>query len=168
MLEDQFWQIVNSSRAKASDCATQTMELQRLLAELPASEILGFDHTFRQKVIEAYRWDLWGIAYLIRGGCSDDSFEYFCYWLIGQGSEAYRKVLANPQAILEYLRNGAGDEEIECEELLYASSDAYKNVTGEEMPLTPMPMPALPEGEEWEEDDLVERFPQVAEKYWID
>ena len=39
---------------------------------------------------DSYRWDLWGAAYLANGGCSDDGFDYFRGWLIGQG----RKVSA--------------------------------------------------------------------------
>ena len=36
----------------------------------------------RQRLAEAYRWDIWAIAFIINGGCSDDGFEYFRGWLV--------------------------------------------------------------------------------------
>ncbi len=163
MLETQFWSIIDTSRASANDCDSQIVELQRLLGALSPAELIEFDYIFRQKVIEAYRWDLWGIAYLINGGCSDDAFEYFRYWLIGRGETAYRSILANPEAILDYLEE---EDDPECEGLIYASQDAYETLTGIEMPRVPMAYPQEPTGARWEEEDLLNLFPQVAAKYW--
>ena len=123
---------------------------------------------FLHKRIDAYRWDLWGVAYLINGGCSDDSFEYFRCWLIGQGEAAYKQVLAEPQSILSFLEGD--EEEVECEALMYASSRAYESLVGEAMsPLkkeySGAAHPAEPAGEPWEEEDLESRFPKVAERY---
>ncbi|MFL6076856.1 MAG: DUF4240 domain-containing protein [Mycobacteriales bacterium] len=33
---------------------------------------------------ESYQGDLWGAAYLINGGASDDGFDYFRGWLIAR------------------------------------------------------------------------------------
>lgn len=38
-----------------------------------------------------YRYDLWAAAYLIGGGCSDDSFTDFRAGLIGQGCDWYEQ-----------------------------------------------------------------------------
>jgi hypothetical protein len=35
--------------------------------------------------------DQWGAAYLANGGCSDDGFDYFRGWLIGQGRKCTRR-----------------------------------------------------------------------------
>ena len=45
--------------------------------QLPAAEIEAFDRLLYEKIDAAYRWSLWGAAYVINGGCSDDGFEYF-------------------------------------------------------------------------------------------
>jgi len=45
---------------------------------------------------DSYRVDLWGAAYLINGGCSDDAFEYFRGWLIVQGRGTYERIVADP------------------------------------------------------------------------
>lgn len=164
MIEERFWNIIDTSRETSTDCESQCSELQRILSELPAQDILEFDRIFREKLIEAYRWDLWGVAYLINGGCSDDGFDYFCCWLIGQGRQVFETVLSDPQRILSCLE---GDEEdVECEGLLYASHYAYEEVAGEEMPTIGMSRPLEPLGEPWEEEDLERRFPQVAARYF--
>lgn len=43
-----------------------------------------------------YRWDVWAAAYLIGGGCSDDSFMDFRAGLIAQGRDWYQKAAASP------------------------------------------------------------------------
>jgi hypothetical protein len=43
--------------------------------------------------------DQWGAAYLANGGCSDDGFDYFRGWLIGQGRKVYETVLADPDSL---------------------------------------------------------------------
>jgi len=45
---------------------------------------------FRRYLNKAYTWDLWGAAYLINGGCSDDGFEYFRRWLVSRGATSMR------------------------------------------------------------------------------
>lgn len=81
MNEDQFWALIAKSHEKSSECEGQAEELTRLLALQTAVEIQLFDNIFSTKIETAYRWDLWGAAYIINGGCSDDGFEYFRCWL---------------------------------------------------------------------------------------
>lgn len=159
MEENNFWAIIKASQANSDDCESQARTLQTLLSDLAPADMIQFDFIFRQKVIAAYRWDLWGVAYLINGGCSDDGFEYFRYWLIGQGQTAYETVLTNPEAILNFI-----DEEtdIKCESLIYASQYAYEKLVGEAMPTKKLTYPQEPVGEQWEEEDLEDLFPQVA------
>ncbi|AFY60067.1 DUF4240 domain-containing protein [Synechococcus sp. PCC 6312] len=159
MEEQEFWAIIAASQTESGDCESQAQRLEAILSALPPSDIIEFDFLFRQKVIAAYRWDLWGIAYLVNGGCSDDSFDYFRYWLIGQGVGAYDQVLANPEAILNYIDQ---DTEIECESLIYASHSAYEALVGEAMPTKALTYPREPAGQAWEEETLADLFPQVA------
>ncbi|MBW4692440.1 MAG: DUF4240 domain-containing protein [Lyngbya sp. HA4199-MV5] len=162
MTEDQFWEIIEASRQASSDCEAQADALQESLSELAASEIMAFDQIFHQKLVGAYHWDVWGVAYLVNGGCSDDCFEYFRAWLIGQGKAAYEQVLADPQSIVSILENS--EDEVECEALMYASHSAYESLEGEVMPVLERMSSPAPAGEPWEEQDLEERFPKVAER----
>jgi hypothetical protein len=47
------------------------------LSRLRAADIVGFAMRRRDLASRAYRADLWGAAFIINGGCSDDGFEYF-------------------------------------------------------------------------------------------
>jgi hypothetical protein len=38
-------------------------------------EVVGYQQQFTAQLSRAYRWDLWGAAYLMEGGCSDDGFD---------------------------------------------------------------------------------------------
>ena len=44
---------------------------------------------------------MWGAAYVIHGGCSDDGFEYFRRWLISRGRKAYEAALADPDSLAQ-------------------------------------------------------------------
>jgi hypothetical protein len=54
---------------------------------------------------ESYRWDLWGAAYLINGGCSDDGFDYFRGWLLSQGRAIWQATLADPDSLADHPRS---------------------------------------------------------------
>src|SRR5437764_1027803 len=85
-----------------------------------------------------------------KSGCSDDSFECFRCWLIGQGRAYFEAALASPRRAADGIKPG---DDAECEELLYVAGDAYEEATGEaEMPRSARKRPAEPAGEEWDED----------------
>src|SRR5437868_5917368 len=102
-------------------------------------------------MVESYRSDLWGAAYIMRDGCSDDGFDYFRGWLIAQGEAVFAEALRNPESLAMVQRSD--DEEAECEFLLYAALEAYEARTSKEMPREMHS--ALPPIEfEWTEDDV--------------
>ena len=159
----EFWQLIEQSRDGTSECEEQAERLVELLAELEPKQVVDFDRHFTERMIEAYRWDLWAVAYIVNGGCSDDGFEYFRCWLIGQGEEYFDAALQDPENAANHVEPG---EEVECEDLLYAASRAYEELTGdEEMPWEEIPRPAEPTGEPWEEDELETLYPRLAEKF---
>jgi hypothetical protein len=125
--------------------------------------VIAFDRLFRERLAEAYRWDLWGVATIVNGGCSDDGFEYFRCWLIGQGRAYFEAALANPEDAADAVMPG---EEAACEDLLYAAGSAYEGLTGDDaMPHEKMPARREPGGEKWEEDELETLFPQLVKKF---
>ncbi|TYB52801.1 DUF4240 domain-containing protein, partial [Nonomuraea sp. PA05] len=115
----------------------------------------------------AHRADLWGAAYLINGGCSDDGFEYFRCWLVGQGREVYEAALDDPDSLAEYgpVRGCVldGSDECECEPFMYAPERAHMRVTGHELPEGTGAHPEL--GGMWDFDDVGEmsrRYPRLS------
>ncbi len=162
-----FWSLIDGTR-QASDgvCERQAEVLTELLRQQEPEDIIAFHRMFLEFVYAAYTWDLWGAAYIIHGGCSDDCFEYFRRWLIGHGEAAYMAAVQNPESLVPLLDvEDAGTGGHECEELGYAADDAYEQRTGQAMPPLPMldtELPAEPRGEKWNEEELAQRFPQLA------
>jgi hypothetical protein len=168
MTHEQFWQIIGSSKS-ASDGTkeAQLRSLQTELAQLPPVEIAEFERFFEEHTDLAYRWDLWGAAYIIRGGCSDDSFEYFRRWLISMGREVYERALQDAETLAD-IELGPNPDEAACfEEFAAVASQVYEEKTGEEIPYPDREYPSEPAGEEWaeERDDLARRFPRLWARY---
>ncbi|MGG6266666.1 DUF4240 domain-containing protein [Leptolyngbya sp. AN03gr2] len=163
MTEVEFWELIEQSRPEVNDCATQTIQLQQILSQLSPDRIVQFQQIFHDKIVEAYRWDLWGVAALIQGFCSDDGFEYFCRWLVGQGREAFVNAIADPETVADLLDHQ--NQMIECEELFYAALFAYEAMTGEIIPELDVHYPRHPAGERWTDGQLAEQFPKVVSRY---
>ena len=83
MNEQEFWDTIEASRDV--DPSTQLQKLSEKLSALPAEHILIFQSHYDQRMEQAYNWDLWGAACMIKGGCSDDAFHYFRDWLVSRG-----------------------------------------------------------------------------------
>ena len=89
MQGDKFWQIVKRAAESDHDPDAHAEVLRAELRKLSLQEIISFEVAFRRYLNEAYTWDLWGAAYVIHGGCSDDGFEYFRRWLVSRGRDVY-------------------------------------------------------------------------------
>lgn len=159
---DAFWKLIDAGRAASDDADGLAAWLIDTLAEMPQQKIESFNRVFRERFVAAYSWDLWGVAYLANGGCSDDGFDYFRGWLIAQGRERFEAALADADAIAEF----ADPELTECEDMLYVAARAYKQRTGESsLPESGIRSPDEPAGQPWDEDDLERRFPRTARRF---
>lgn len=169
MDENRFWTIIDKSRKEAAAPGKQHEALAEILQSLTAEEIAGFAKHWYTKHGEAYRWDLWAVAYIIHGGCSDDAFMDFRAWLIGQGRDVYESALADPASVGNLVESSEGEEMICYEELNYVSSDAYKKKTSQELPtlstLGVPPHPSDPIGKSWDEEELPELYPELCKKF---
>lgn len=96
------------------------------IGEAEPGEIIEWNHIFDRLAARAHTVDLWGAAYLINGGASDDGFYYFRCWLIGMGREVYEAAVANPDSLAD-----AAAEGIDAEAEIYsAAHQAWMVVTG--------------------------------------
>ncbi|MCC7542922.1 MAG: DUF4240 domain-containing protein [Deltaproteobacteria bacterium] len=102
--------------------------LVEVLAATDIATIVAFDHFVWERMAEAYRWDLWAVAYLMNGGCSDDGFDYFIGWLVGQGRERFTAALRDPERAAEGL--GPEQEPFSNEDVLGIGVNAYRRLTG--------------------------------------
>ncbi len=163
MDDAEFWALVEGHLTKGRGDPDERVErLTATLSKRRPAEIRAFQRQLDRAMDRAYRWDLWGVAYVIEGGCSDDGFEYFRAWLISRGRAVYERALADPESLVEQVPDDA-DWYPELESLLYAPAEAYESVTdGEELPPRDPPTPREPAGTRFDEDRAEEQFPRVA------
>lgn len=172
----QFWQLIDEARTRvpAPDNGAEVAEqATALLALRPAQEIIVAEQILWGLMADSYRAPLWGAAYMINGGCSDDGFDYFRGWLITQGRATFERVIADPDALAELpaVRAFAADGiDIECEEALVIAWDAHQAATGEELPNNGFTInyPALDPGWNFDfadGDELSRRLPRLAALY---
>jgi hypothetical protein len=165
----RFWALIDQARelAEGDDAAaradSQAEHLVEILKSRSTPEIEAFERRMMELMAESYRWDLWGAAYIIHGGCGDDAFDYFRAWLIGQGREVYETTLKSPESLLELIKQEPDPLNVEftCEALLYSAADAYVAHTAEDLDVPIEPRPAEPRGKAWDEDDLPALFPAL-------
>ena len=162
MTDDEFWDIIEQSRPRKDDCEKQARKLTAILKRRTPEEILEFEAHWTKRRYETYRWDLYAVAYIVNGSGSDDGFEYFRNWLIGQGREFYEAMLKSPECITERVPAG---EEVECEALLYAAGYAYEARTGQPLPDGVWEGPSEPVGTRWTDEDLDVLYPTLIAFY---
>ncbi|MFF2411088.1 DUF4240 domain-containing protein [Streptomyces sp. NPDC058092] len=173
MDETEFWEIVDSTREAAEgDPEDQADLLVERLVRLDPEAVLDFARHFEARYNRAYRWDLWGAAAVLLGGASDDAFDFFRCWLIGQGREVFEGALHDPDGLADLLDDFDAEVDGEAEDLGYAADEAYEQLTGVVTPdLGLPPQTAEPAGTPFsleDEEVLAERFPALWERFGSD
>ncbi|MGH7138792.1 MAG: DUF4240 domain-containing protein [Pirellulales bacterium] len=162
-----FWSIVDRACRPILYGGDQWDE--RLVAELSKlepEEIIAWNHIFDELAARAYTADLWGAAYVINGGASDDGFYYFRCWLIGMGKDVYESALANPDSLSDVV-----DPKVDAEAEIYAAAhQAWLAVTGKSYddPYPARNEEAQLQGEPWDyedDDEVRRRSPRLAAMY---
>ncbi|MER8031538.1 DUF4240 domain-containing protein [Streptomyces bauhiniae] len=170
MDETEFWELIDATREAAEGDPEEQADLlvDRLLQYDP-DMVLDFARHFEARYNRAYRWDLWGAAFLLLGGASDDAFDYFRCWLIGQGREVFEGALHDPDSLADLLDEFDEEMDGDGEELGYAADEAYERLTGVVAPdLGIAPAPAEPSGTPVDFDNdsaLADRYPTLWERF---
>lgn len=185
--EYEFWTIIEEERAGLGDDRDNGEALAGALvlrlAAGPADTIVGYGRRLDRLHDALYRWDVWAAAYLIGGGCSDDSFMDFRAGVIALGRQWYERVVASPDALADHpvIHRAAAEEDDEAvfaEPMLYVAGEAMEQLTGykdayanildgadQEPGRDPFADPA---GEDFDFDDDAEmrrRLPRLAALY---
>jgi hypothetical protein len=164
MNKQTFWKLImETNRQSKGESSFQQELIGNRLGQLPLEEIIAFDNLFREHINKAYTWKLWAAAYIVNGGCSDDTFMDFRGWLIAQGEAVYTRAVEDPDSLVE----SAGlEENMEWEGFSYVATNIYEEKSAEEMPVSKRFVhPAKPAGEKWVEADLPKLLPRLSEKY---
>jgi len=101
--ENRFWQIISQS-LDGTDSIDLTMERQTKLLEqelhqLSYDEFADFASHFHKNYGDACRNDLWVVAYVVMGGCSDGCFMDFRTSLVTRGQVVYYAALRDPDSL---------------------------------------------------------------------
>ena len=175
MTQKEFWEHIEKSRRK--DPYAHADRLVARLAKRPPADVLAFDRLWLVFRNRAYSWNMWGAAYLINGGCSDDGFIDFRSWLILRGRAVYTAALKNPDSLAAVVDPDEDVFECEC----YPGMDAWFLATGTVQDdagydawdaawaaqnSTPDPLPALGRGWDFNNDrQMRKRYPCLAALY---
>lgn len=135
---DTFWDVIEAARAGAAEASQPFDEiLVERLANRPKQEILEYAERFDELHDALYRWDVWAAAYLIGGGCSDDSFIDFRAGVIALGREWYQRVAAAPDSlaahpdVIQAANVRDRPEALFYEDVNYVASGAFEQITGD-------------------------------------
>ena len=156
-----FWDLIDRVRAQ-SDRSVDSLivALEHQLRALGDEELVAFDAAFSEAMQRAYDHNLWGAAYVIHGGCSDDAFWDFRAGLISLGRAVYEHALRDPDSL-------AAIEDIEDATI----AEGFQYVSGklvEERGLTRRGgshSAGQPTGESWNDDDLPARYPRLSARF---
>jgi hypothetical protein len=149
-----FWSLIHETRGAAGGSTeAQSNLLDQRFEDLPESAQRKFD-TIRYKLNKrAYTWDIWGAAYVIEDGCSDDCFQDFRIYLISLGRDVFERALRDPDSLADVVQD---PESASWESALDAGPSNYPDLDGD------------PRGEPWDDDhteELVQRYPRLAERF---
>lgn len=164
---DQFWKLIEDAKKAANGEEGEMLEsLADALSEHEPEDIQAFNDHLSACMRSSYTWPLWGAAYIMNGGCSNDGFDYFRAWLIANGRATFEAAVKDPESLATATLIFGEDEMYEMESFLYVPSQVYEDATEEELQFQPMSGDE-PAGERWEEDseDLEKRFPKLWAKF---
>lgn len=162
MDEQQFWAIINAAKTAAgNDVEARPSALGVQLSSLDLKDIQKFQRSYDELILRSNRWDLWGAAYVMNGGCSDDGFRYFRDWLISEGQEVFERALSNPDSLAELQRR----YDFGLESFGYVALQTYAAKGGGELERDFSGEMTMPSGKEWSELELPALFPKLAAKY---
>jgi hypothetical protein len=163
MTLDQFWSIVGEiHRSSGGDMDAKCELLDKRLRQMSSDEVCSFGQHFADCSDRAYSWGLWAAAYLIRGGCSDDSFTDFRSTLISMGRETFEKALENPESLVDIDYDA---DTADYEGYQYVPYKVYSDMNGGQRIPRLRPHPATPSGRDWDETKVAELYPTLAKKY---
>ena len=100
MDEDGFWAIIQKCHDAAPRDMNRKGELVRQeIDRLAPADAADFRRHFEMARMRANDFHLWGAAYVINGGCGDDTFDDFRTSLISRGRDAFERAVADPDSL---------------------------------------------------------------------
>lgn len=134
MSENRFWELIEQAKGMGGDIE-HAKRLSNSLKRMPPQHVVDFYVFYLRFHQAANIGDLWAAGMLVNGGHgTDDGFEYFRNWLIGQGRDIYSRALADPDSLAEAPSSPSVSEpDAEWESYGAAAHEAFKDMTGKDL-----------------------------------
>jgi len=164
--EATFWNLVEQTRkASGNNTGDQSSRLEERLSKLPPQAIVKFAQIRHQLDQRAYTYRMWGAAYVIDDGCSDDCFRDFRAYVISLGPRAYEQAIANPDSLASVAQDA---ETGDWENADNVAPDAYSSRTGNDFPIDESDLSGRPAGTPFPENDIAllkRQYPKLAARF---
>jgi hypothetical protein len=161
-----FWQLIADTRAAAgNETDGQSDLLEQQLRRLPPKQIAQFEGIRQRLDRQAYTYELWGAAYVIEDGCSDDCFRDFRGYLISLGRGPYEGALHNPDSLASVAQDAEAGSWENADDV---APDVYDSVADEDIPTGDSEPSGDPRGTPWDDEQteqLVQRYPRLAARF---
>ena len=166
MSEERFWEIMEHS--------DKGKNLKEELNKLSEDEIMGYWCWWRYFCSISYNQALWAVAWVVFGGCGDDKFDYFRFWLVTRGKKVFYDALANADSLCNEFEKLPEDEYPQGEDFDYVpihvldekfGKDIYEEENKYEFDFQPFREIKF----EWEEDDedsIRKIVPNTFDRWW--
>jgi len=136
MNKETFWSIIEDAKKKSGTNLDKRYSiLVSKLKDYDVNDIIKF-----HKIAGVYigsaeeNLSLWGACKAIEGYASDDTYLYFCCWLVSQGYEVYKNAAKNPDYLADIPDIGKYKDDGHTFEMLMAAPfEAYQLKTGESL-----------------------------------
>jgi hypothetical protein len=163
--EGTFWTLIDESRSAAGKDTSKQSELLKLrLEKLSPQAIVDFSRFRHQLDQRAYTYKMWGAAYTIEDGCSDDCFRDFRGYVISLGRGPYEAAMSNPDSLASVAENPDTGNWSNADDV---APDVYSSVTSNDWPLNDTDLSGRPSGTPFGQNraDLTRAYPQLAARF---
>ena len=157
--ENVFWEIIGELQT-CDSTEEKCTQLVIVLESFSAADIKRFEKILTAKLDQANHFDIWALAYLAQGGCSDDAFEGFRAWLILQGKSLFDLTIKDVNEACALIPAGL---ETEAEQFAGCAAIAFENRSG--LPLAVKVTKTKTKGKQWQEEKLESLYPKLWKRY---
>ncbi len=126
MNRNEFWSIIETARNSNVKGGDLRNEIENLLYELSDKDLVDYATIYHQLIDNAGQWRLWDAIYLINDGCGDDGFFDFRDFLISKGQNHFKRVLDDPESLLDDVLDSSGEWQYHEVHFRYAANNVYR------------------------------------------
>ncbi len=172
MNEQIFWELIDKSKnAAPTHFETQCVTLTELLIPYDERDIIEFEHILRAQIERANTWPIMAASFVVCSFISDDTYEDFRAWIVGQGKENFDKILRDCNEITNLTTPGKA-KDLGGEFMLFVAVNAYLEKLNQDDEEAFYELIMHPEekvvNQQWPEtkNEFRKMFPKLYDTFW--